>query len=377
MFKKPGDGLSRRGMMGGSVTGGLMLAGAAMARPPEPARASRRSGGAAFTLEPRPVRVFKTSDRSHENTESWIFSLIVQATDAGALTPAEMTVELLKGGAVLRTVHYPEAGFAPLTYRTGFAPTLRDGSAAPTPIFWPFVVRLRQTEPVALGVDAMRVAVTAKDDAGRRSTAVRLVPVETYVQKTSLIFPFRGKGIVLQGGATNGGHRNRSGAYAIDAMGLDEAWSVQRPGDGKKNSDYPGFGRTLIAPADGTVVKLRSDRPDQPVGDASDPAFFAPEFVKQGGGDPGNHLVIDHGHGEFSMIAHFMAGSLLVTDGEAVKQGQALGRLGHSGDSNAPHCHYQLQDGADWQFADALPVRFANVDEQILDRGTYFEAKQG
>ncbi|HEX4302992.1 MAG TPA: M23 family metallopeptidase [Rhizomicrobium sp.] len=357
-------GLSRRGLIGSAA-----LVALAASVPVRAAGVAPR-----FELIPRPTRVFKTADRGHENTESWIFSLIVQSASPEALTPAAMTVELLKAGAVVRTTQYPAAGFAPLTYHTGFAPALNDGSASPTPIYWPFLIRLRQTEPVALGVDAMRIAVAAEDAKGGRSTAALTVAIETYVQKTALVFPFRGKGIVLQGGATNGGHRNRSGAFALDAMGLDAAWSVQAPGDGKTNTDYPGFGRTLIAPADGVVVRARGDRPDQPVGDASDPAFFAPEFVKQGGGDPGNHVVIDHGRDEFSMIAHFMAGSLLVKAGDAVKQGQALGRLGHSGDTNAPHCHYQLQAGPDWQNADALPVRFTNVDQAILDRGTYFEA---
>jgi murein DD-endopeptidase MepM/ murein hydrolase activator NlpD len=103
--------------------------------------------------------------------------------------------------------------------------------------------------------------------------------------------------------------------------------------------------------------------------------FFAPEFKALGGGDPGNHVVIDHGQGEFSMIAHFMAGSMLVKDGARVRQGQALGKLGHSGDTNAPHVHCQLQAGPDWQNADALPVHFGNVDQEFLDRGTYFEAR--
>jgi hypothetical protein len=367
------SGFSRRGVIGTSL-----LAGVALAVP-------RGAGAApAFELVPRPTRVIKTADRSHENTESWIFSLIVQTAAPGAWTPAAMTIDLLKGGAVLRSTAYPAAGFAPLTYHTGFAPTLADGSQSPAPIFWPFVIRLRHTEPVALGVDAMRIAVEAdfvesargaRDAGGTRGRAAITVPIETYVQKTRLVFPFAGKGIVTQAGATNGGHRNRSGAFAIDAMGLTDDWSVEAPGDGKANGDYPGFGRTLIAPADGVVVRARADRPDQPVGDASDPKFFLPQYQAQGGGDPGNHVVIDHGNGEFSMLAHFMAGSLAVRAGERVVQGQALGKLGHSGDSTAPHVHVQLQAGPDWENADALPARFANVDEAVLDRGTYFEAK--
>lgn len=364
-----GFDLSRRALVGASATVGLAAAG--------PRVLAAATTGPRFTLEPRPTRVFKTKDHSHESTESWIFSLAVQTATDVALTPAVLMVELLKAGAVLRLEAHSAEGFAPLTYHSGFPPKLADGRDPPSPVHWPFVVRLRETVPVTMGVDAMRIRVEAADPAGARGMAEITIPIETYVQKTALLFPFAGKGIVLQAGATNGGHRNRSGMFAIDAMGLDDAaWGVQR-GDGKKNTDYPGFGRTLIAPADGVVVHARGDRPDQPVGDESNPDYFADEFKPQGGGDPGNHVVIDHGNGEFSMIAHFQAGSLLVKEGTRVKQGQTLGRLGHSGDTTAPHVHYQLQAGPDWQNADALPVRFVNVDQEFLDRGTYFEAKAG
>src|SRR5262249_46218791 len=153
-------------------------------------------------------------------------------------------------------------GFAAMTYHTAFPAKLRDGSDAPTPIYWPFVIRLRGTEPLALGVDAIRVDVTARDANGRPGLQFITLPLEAYAQKTSLIVPFKGNGIITQAGATNGGHRNRSGAYALDAMWLTDDWSVEKPGDGKKNTDYPGFGQTLIAPADGTIVFARSDRPD-------------------------------------------------------------------------------------------------------------------
>jgi murein DD-endopeptidase MepM/ murein hydrolase activator NlpD len=75
------------------------------------------------------------------------------------------------------------------------------------------------------------------------------------------------------------------------------------------------------------------------------------------------------------MMAHFQAGSMLVKVRDRVKQGQVLGKLGQSGDTNTPHLHYQLQAGPDWAYSDGLPCRFANVDQAILDRGTYFEAK--
>lgn len=353
--------LSRREVLSASLAAGLL-----------PAVASAQPT-AGFELVLRPTRFYKTRDQSHENTESWIGSLIVQSASPDPLTPFALRIELQRAGKTVKTIDCNEHGVGPMTYKTSFHPTLPDGSAPPSPIYWPFVVRLRQTEPTALAIDAMKVSVTALTAGKEQKTAEILIPVETYTQKNKLLFPFAGKGIILQAGATNGGHRNRSGAFALDACGLDDAWSVVAPGPGKKNEDYRGWGRTLIAPADGTVVRARHDRPDQPVADVSDPAFYAPEYPN--GGDPGNFLVIDHGQGEFSMIAHFMAGSMLVKAGDKVRASQPLGKLGHSGDTDGPHCHYQLQAGPDWEYADALPCRFTNVEQEQLSRGTYFETK--
>lgn len=64
-----------------------------------------------------------------------------------------------------------------------------------------------------------------------------------------------------------------------------------------------------------------------------------------------------------------MAGSLAVAEGERVQRGQGIGRLGNSGDSFAPHVHYQLQDGPNWQSASGLPCRFSNIAAQRLERG--------
>jgi len=328
---------------------------------------------APLVLVPRPTHVFKTADRSHENTDSWIFSLMVQTDTPEKITPLAMKVTLLRKSQILSSTSYTAEGLKALVYQTSAQPKLADGSIPPKPIFWPAALRIRHTGPADLAVDAMRVEVDATTGEGQTRHGMEIVPVETYQQKTALSCPFRGKGIILQAGATNGGHRNRSGQFAVDLFGLDESWSIMAPGDGKQNGDYRGWERELIAPANGVVVHARDDRPDQPVGDTSDAQYYAPEYKQ--GGDPGNFLVIDHGHSEFSMIAHFEAHSMLVKPGDHVRQGQALGKLGHSGDTSGPHCHYQLQSGPDWENADGLPFKFTNVDEPFLDRGTYFDAK--
>jgi murein DD-endopeptidase MepM/ murein hydrolase activator NlpD len=70
-------------------------------------------------------------------------------------------------------------------------------------------------------------------------------------------------------------------------------------------------------------------------------------------------VVIDHGDGGFSMIAHFRLGSLAVRQGQHVAQGTLLGRCGNSGRSDLPHVHYHVQTRAGYGEGDGLPVPFS------------------
>ncbi len=186
---------------------------------------------------------------------------MVQTDAQGEIVPVAMKVTLLRKSQILSSTSYTAEGFRSSVYKTKAQPKLADGSNPPKPIFWPIAIRIRQTGPADLAADAMRIEVDAKTGDGQARHGSVLVPVGTYQQKTALICPFRGKGIILQAGATNGGHRNRSGQFAIDLFGLDESWSIIAPGNGKQNADYRGWERELIAPADGVVVHVRDDRP--------------------------------------------------------------------------------------------------------------------
>ncbi len=323
-------------------------------------------------LQPLPTRIFKTRDAGNERTESWTIWLLVESNTQRALKVRSANIQLLCNKQVVRTTRYDEDGVRALTIVPPFSPKLPDGSAPPAPIYWPQAIRIRCMEAAAARIDAMRVEL-ALADVGNLILADVVLPVESYDRKTVLIYPFKGKGIITNAGVTNGGHRNRSGQFAIDGVGLDAGYGAHVPGGGRKSEDYAGWGRMLIAPAAGAVVRARVDRPDQPDPENSDPKFHAPEYPN--GGDPGNHVVIDHGNAEFSMIAHFQAKSVVVTVGDRVNQGQALGKLGSSGDTETPHVHYQLQSGPDHEWSDGLPCEFSNIEPTLLVRGTYFDAK--
>ena len=56
--------------------------------------------------------------------------------------------------------------------------------------------------------------------------------------------------------------------------------------------------------------------------------------------------MIDHGNGEFSILAHLRRGSVRVAAGERLEAGDAVGECGNNGESVLPHLHYQLQPDA-------------------------------
>ena len=118
-------------------------------------------------------------------------------------------------------------------------------------------------------------------------------------------------------------------------------------GDGQRNEDHYCFGAAVVAPAAGRVVMASDGLADN-----------ARPGVKAAGSPPGNHVVIDHGAGAFSLIAHLKAGSVAVGAGQQVRAGERIGACGNSGRSDLPHVHYHLQDAAAYGAGQGLPVRF-------------------
>jgi hypothetical protein len=92
-----------------------------------------------------------------------------------------------------------------------------------------------------------------------------------------------------------------------------------------------GSGTPFVAPADGVVV-LAAEQP----------------FTLEG-----HLLIIDHGNGLNSAFLH--CSELEVKEGDVVKQGQFVGRIGMSGRATGPHLHWSLK----WNAARLDPLLFA------------------
>ncbi len=59
-------------------------------------------------------------------------------------------------------------------------------------------------------------------------------------------------------------------------------------------------------------------------------------------------------------MTHAKKGSILVSPGDFVQEEQKIAEVGHSGNSTAPHLHFQLMDRADLVNAKGLPCCFKN-----------------
>jgi murein DD-endopeptidase MepM/ murein hydrolase activator NlpD len=142
--------------------------------------------------------------------------------------------------------------------------------------------------------------------------------------------------------------------YAIDWFGVDDAGHAFRGGPAAlpdtKVQDWIGYGRDVLAVADGVVEDVRDGIPDQrPLAPQETPDDLTARTLY------GNFVVLKIGQGAYAHYAHMRTGSLTVKVGQPVRRGQVIGRLGLTGAAGAPHLHFHISDRPRFEQSEGLP----------------------
>jgi hypothetical protein len=193
------------------------------------------------------------------------------------------------------------------------------------------------------------------------------------VDPVVLSLPFTGRWLTQNSPArrvpSHGTHLLAS-AHAIDFVGVDARHRTAARRDWRTllatepAERYVGFGRSILAPADGVVVQTHNGEPDHQ-GRRSQLALV-PYALGQAArlragveAVAGNHVVVALRDQEaFVALVHLRRGSIRVSVGEEVVAGQVLAQCGNSGNSTQPHVHVQVADGPDMTTARGLPMSF-------------------
>jgi hypothetical protein len=223
------------------------------------------------------------------------------------------------------------------------------------------------------------IVITARGTAadGKPVQARTSLTVKRHQSPNDYHFPVAGTWYVACAPSLQSHHRWSVGQeFAID-LGSLGANSRAYKGQGAKLTDYDDYGKDVMAAADGLVMEAHDGVPEsdsnlrqpgeskmafQGRWQAQQDALLAKGYKEFFG----NYVVIRHAGGEFSTYAHFRAGSMKVKKGDEVKRGQVIGQLGHSGNSTAPHLHFQMSDGPDPAYSRSIPVVFSNVYVETL-----------
>lgn len=169
--------------------------------------------------------------------------------------------------------------------------------------------------------------------------------------KTELILPFKEEWTVTWGGDTkelNYHVESEAQKNAFDLVITDQQGKSFKT-DGKTNEDYYAFGKELIAPCDAEVVLMVDGVKDNIPGELN------PIYV------PGNTVILKTENNEYLFFAHFKQNSIVVKQGQKVKQGELLGLCGNSGNSSEAHLHFHIQNVEDMNKATGAKCYFDEI----------------
>jgi murein DD-endopeptidase MepM/ murein hydrolase activator NlpD len=143
--------------------------------------------------------------------------------------------------------------------------------------------------------------------------------------------------------------------YAQDWIYADPVTGEVASGNVTLAKNYFGYGKEIYSVANGTVVDAGDSLPDiETIYSA------APVTVETAAG---NFVIVDIGNRKYACYAHMAPGSVRVKKGDSVTEGQVLGLMGNSGNSDLPHLHFQVvTDTPSFLGAEGYPHVYRSFD---------------
>lgn len=163
--------------------------------------------------------------------------------------------------------------------------------------------------------------------------------------------------------------------YAFDLVRVDrrKGWHIHPAGGLRANLlGFPirecyGWGQPIHMPFDADIVEAEDGWPERsrvvPLREIALVIWNSVRFdPNKRGLRPllGNYVIARHAgrEGLFALFAHLAPGSVAVAAGERLPTGHIIGRVGHTGNSTAPHLHVQLMDSPDLLTSQGIPCAF-------------------
>lgn len=208
---------------------------------------------------------------------------------------------------------------------------------------------------------------------GSAPLAVTVAP-EDCTNRNRLVLPVAGRVLVYDGYDLYSHHRRTGYGGPEDAalgitdnfqrFGIDlvvvDAQGRFFTGNGAQTDQWLGWGAPVRAAGAGTVAAVHDGQPDNVVIGTVD-RWTDRDMARNPMTSYGNYVLIDHGGGEFTLVAHLRDGSVGVRAGDRVQAGQVVGQVGNSGASGGVHVHFERRTGAGIAGIRTLPSYFHDL----------------
>lgn len=303
------------------------------------------------SISPRP---FEGSD----GVTNLVYELILTNFSSNPMKIDNIAITAAGSGKVL--LNLPTANLVHVMTTPGVKK--QEGTLAPGMVSLVFI-----NIPLEKGVDVPnrlihKITFTGKviDKQQTKSTELELELDKT--PPVVISAPLVGKNWLAAGGYSSAsGHRRSlfpvsnqlksAQRFAIDWVQLDKDNKLFT-GTGKQNTDFCGYGKPVLAVADGIVYGVVNKFEDQPPFKASGSMEYP----------AGNSVTLKLGRRAFAMYAHLKPGSIKVKEGETVKKGQVIAEVGNVGNSDAPHLHLHITETPAILESNGVPYLFEQFD---------------